>query len=466
MQLIMESWRQYLSEVSRYEIETGKKSYAADEIKQFISTEEPVTHAFTMTDVEKVGINPKTKYNTPAGVYFYPLNQEYYEMLIKDKLPFRSDALYSGVVKLNDSIHHLGLSSGANWLVFIKSGENNQTKTAARNVADKLTQMIINPTTRKKFDFSDEIARDLEQGKVTLQHLVSTKGSGDGRWVGGLHWDFNTDAQIFDLTAYLVQNLTGRRRTIAWNSLLRELGFIGIYDAGNGVVHPQEPTQVVALTPQAYKLAAFYPTQDLRRSHVWRDKAQMLQRALNSDSAALLGLLSNNGNEEVRANVANNPNTSADILEKLSQDKEWGVRQKVALNPSTSDEVREKLSQDRHSNVRGQVAASSDTPAWLLGQMTKWVIDQDPPPTGWVTTLIFVAKNPNTPTTVLRLLLNELGMKRLTSDVEEALYIVRTALEDRREEAARAASHRASALASWHAREKAREQEAQGKEGQ
>jgi len=52
-------------------------------------------------------------------------------------------------------------------------------------------------------------------------------------------------------------------------------------------------------------------------------------------------------------------------------------------------------------------------------------------------------------------------MKRLTGDVEEALYIVRTALEDRRESAARAAAHRASALASWQAREAAREQEAQ-----
>jgi len=34
----------------------------------------PESLVVTYTNVDKVGINPKSKYNTPLGIYFYPLD--------------------------------------------------------------------------------------------------------------------------------------------------------------------------------------------------------------------------------------------------------------------------------------------------------------------------------------------------------------------------------------------------------
>ena len=67
--------RKLLKEKTRYERELGQKySPKYDFISKI--TEHPCDYAFTMVKIPKVGLNPKTDYNTPAGVYFYPLTQD------------------------------------------------------------------------------------------------------------------------------------------------------------------------------------------------------------------------------------------------------------------------------------------------------------------------------------------------------------------------------------------------------
>ena len=238
MKLILESWRQYITEMSRYEKETGKKSFAADEIKQYVSDEEFPTHAFTMTVKEKVGINPSTDFPTPAGVYFYPLNTKYYDKLVEGSLDEVTNLRpYVGVVELID------LDTNK-WLKFINKGESYQTEEKVVEVLESVGQSLW----------------DLNRSRLDNPRL------------------FNADWLIYKVLAaagkyvkdpespYGRRVMTTRESTIKSNKDLKAHGYIGVYDAGHSVINPMQPAQMVALTPEAYDVVGFYTTKDVMRA--------------------------------------------------------------------------------------------------------------------------------------------------------------------------------------------------------
>jgi len=242
MKLIFENWHRYLSEITRYEKETGKKSFGKHDITKYVRDSglgramAPVKYAFTMVDIEKVGLNPRTKFNTPAGVYFYPLNQEYYEKLVKNKLPYASEKPYVGVVRLKDT-------NTDKWLRFLQRGRNYANVDRVMAAYDKVFPAPLRPQDR------EDLLAGLQQPSAISDELR--------------HWDFNNDAKIFDLTWYGTKG--SLRSTLKWNKLLRDLGYIGIYDNNNSIIHPGEPFQITALSPEAYEVVGFYTTADIRK---------------------------------------------------------------------------------------------------------------------------------------------------------------------------------------------------------
>ena len=58
-------------------------------MKKYISDHNNPKYFFTMTSVNKIGINPQSPYNsTPLAICAYPLSEKYYKMLINNTLPF------------------------------------------------------------------------------------------------------------------------------------------------------------------------------------------------------------------------------------------------------------------------------------------------------------------------------------------------------------------------------------------
>lgn len=55
---------------------------------------------FHLGSVNKLGINPETKYDTPLGVYAYPLTSEYKQRLLDNELPFAQTQPYIQLFKL------------------------------------------------------------------------------------------------------------------------------------------------------------------------------------------------------------------------------------------------------------------------------------------------------------------------------------------------------------------------------
>ena len=215
-----------LEEITRYEKEKGEKYDITGVFKSKI-TDHPTEYAFTMIKIPKIGINPRTSFNTPAGVYFYPLDQRRYEQLIEDELPYVSNAPYVGLVKLNWD---------ANWLILSKKIENKTTE----------------EDYEKALDYVNKIwGRDIEQEVFAVAR----------------HWNFSYAAKIFDLayfTAFEVEKQNETRFTIAFAGILKSLGYDGIYDDGNQILHGSEPFQLACLTTKAYEPLQVYETSVLR----------------------------------------------------------------------------------------------------------------------------------------------------------------------------------------------------------
>ena len=309
-----------LVEKSRYERETGNDS--AEELRQKImslaSDTHPVPYAFTMTKIPKVGLNPQTSYDTPAGVYFYPLTKEYCKKLIDNKLPFVSDNHYFGVVKLKNLDSSL-------WLKFLVDQRSFQT--------DEDYERVVSVAGKK----------------------IAIEASKKGK-----HNYFNNDSRIFDISYFYTQNSAGKY-TSTWNKFLRKLGYIGIYDAGNGIIHPSEPTQLVCLSSEAYETVGIWETKELRKRKLRPSDLKDLSRiqkmglAVKRASPEILRILSKD-DKFVRKIVASNPKCPKDILAILSIDDDFDVRIKVASNPKCPIEILQNMSHDGDWTVREAVA--------------------------------------------------------------------------------------------------------------
>ena len=83
--------------------------------------------------------------------------------------------------------------------------------------------------------------------------------------------------------------------------------------------------------------------------------------------------LSHHGNLRVRVAVANNPSTTADVLENMAGDENGEVRFLVAAHPRTSPKVLHDLAQDEYPDIRQQIAKSK-----RLNNSTFEMLAQDP----------------------------------------------------------------------------------------
>ena len=237
--------------MSRYKKETGESSWGAEDLKKYLSdTSQDAKnfqqYAFTMTNINKVGVNPRSEYETPLGVYFYPLTNEMYKSLINNNLPFASESENVSLVRLKDV-------QTSKWL----------------RVTDKNQSIDLEKLQMKAYKFLQDSNKNiLGGGNMTLDETIDEWDN----WVRDGSKITNA-ASLFSYCVFLVQkfdkkykNASSAARGRRFNQILRHLGFIGVYDTGDGIIHPNEPAQLVALEPSAYEVVASYNTREIRKS--------------------------------------------------------------------------------------------------------------------------------------------------------------------------------------------------------
>ena len=210
----------------------------------------------TFSDVNKVGINPKTKFNTPAGIYGWHFTQNTIDGAKKNKL-FASGRDYGHLMKIRDGAKVLWLGDDG------KTGAVPSREEVNSAIAKKYPAFIKDtfpvyemPDTSKPMGSgappiimmahekdSDRVSFVSPQKWLEDPKHVETLSKVSQREYGG-----STESEkLYDYVqaaAKALENATDKKITIISNGILRALGYDAVIDAdGRGIIHKAEKEQ-------------------------------------------------------------------------------------------------------------------------------------------------------------------------------------------------------------------------------
>ena len=165
----------------------------------------PENLVVTFTAIDKVGINPKSGYDTPLGIYFYPID---YVIEKRMNVPFAKEQPYINVCEFTrpDKILHM------------TDDVNNQKGLELLNVFPQ------------------------EEVDVAIESLEN-----------------NYELRSNYSKLWLVTREIAFHKPILWNANLRKCEIDGFVDHGTGTIHGNEPTQGVVFTGTALRRILVIP---------------------------------------------------------------------------------------------------------------------------------------------------------------------------------------------------------------
>lgn len=176
----------------------------------------------TFTEIEKVGVNPKSTFSTPLGVYSYPISYAYKLISQGREIPYAGDRPYASILEAKKSSNPL--------------------------IVDKYTSSDFSKDIKKCENIYNEVKR---KNKNFHRFLESAKTS-----------SYRPDKDIFvlwnltRLLARLSSKKKGGDNIVLWNKILRELGYDYVVDyKGLGVIHTNEPIQCVFLSKNSFNIS-------------------------------------------------------------------------------------------------------------------------------------------------------------------------------------------------------------------
>jgi hypothetical protein len=176
----------------------------------------------SFTDIDKLGINPKSKYDTPIGIYSYPAS---YVVRIAgsqkkmSSLPFAGSSPYANLFSASGNIINVATMDAAEVRGYYKALAELWAKTSGRDwktSVDQVESYINDAPALAKF-------RDFPGGQLWYVTMMAARELFAPAWKTKPH--------------------------IAWNKLFRSIGIDGAVDytdqGGEGIIHTSEPTQAV-----------------------------------------------------------------------------------------------------------------------------------------------------------------------------------------------------------------------------
>ncbi len=169
----------------------------------------------SFTSVDKLGINPKSEYATPLGIYAYPADyvnasaSDHREM--SKAVPFAGEQPFANLFSVKGNIVNLTKMNLDSFQEYIRK---------LKGVIPKLLAISR--------DESDALIDRLQAEAPTAAH-IPTK-------IGGRFW----------YITYKLANFSGAesKSPVLWNSIFRSIGISGFVDFA-GIIHPNERTQAV-----------------------------------------------------------------------------------------------------------------------------------------------------------------------------------------------------------------------------
>ena len=188
------------------------------EIDDYVAADnEPAYISFTTVD--KLGINPGSKYQTPLGIYSYPadyVQRETENGQWMRALPFAGKSDYANLFRATDSDKIVNL--------------DNMPALEARGYYKKLSEIWVKLSGSDWKTSVDQVEKIIND--APLMALFPD-------YVGGRFW------YITMTVAGMIADKTGRKVPVVWNKVFRDLGIDGCIDRGVGIIHTNEPNQAV-----------------------------------------------------------------------------------------------------------------------------------------------------------------------------------------------------------------------------
>lgn len=196
----------------------------AETIMDFVKTIKPASklhdYFISFTSVDKLGINPLSTYNTPNGIYSYPL-----PFVIKNIKAKIKDGVKLSELEMHRVVPFAGNASYVN--IFYCTGR--VVDLSDDNQCNSLYTHMSNMA-QNNFDSSAIEEHEL----IKLPAGYKTKSAGERLWSLSLYLA-NGRRAIPD---------SGHDTARKWNTVFRKVGIAGLVDAkGKGVIHPNEKTQ-------------------------------------------------------------------------------------------------------------------------------------------------------------------------------------------------------------------------------
>ena len=231
----------------------------------------------SFSDIPKLGINPQTDYNTPAGIYSYPVNQMW-PSIKANTIPYAGERQYALVLKPRT----------LDGVVFVSTYSSAEFSQHMRILEEKVVPRIVGSTVVDPgffVDFFDEARRE---------SILQTPAG----------WLWNTTRLLATMWA---RDFNGPKPTVGWNAIMRALGIKGVADTtGAGLIHPNEPVQAVWFSANSVELLSI--ARNIRKTsvnkmaqlalirknpdNIWRfhhPDRSMWDIALQQDALALIG---------------------------------------------------------------------------------------------------------------------------------------------------------------------------------
>lgn len=172
----------------------------------------------SFTEIDKLGINPTSKYDTPIGIYSYPAEYvvdkigEYSSMA---DLPFAGKAPYVSIFKAKGNIIDVGEMYPAD----------------ARKYFKLIADLWVKESGKPWKTAVDEVEKIVSDSEVNATF---------SDYPGGRFWYV-----VMRAADQLFAPKWGSKTAVAWNKLFRLIGIDGCLDRDVGIIHSNESTQCV-----------------------------------------------------------------------------------------------------------------------------------------------------------------------------------------------------------------------------
>ena len=164
----------------------------------------------SFTKLPKLGINPRSEYNTPIGIYAYPVD------FVMSK------------TKLSRSMNVLPFAGGSPWANIFRVNPDANVIVLQQVSAAMLESYIA----------------------LIKQNLLPKLGIEDNRFGFGImlsdvEAESSTPGEVLWRITGELGALMSENAPVGWNEVCRSLGIDGFIDLGAGIIHPAEKTQAV-----------------------------------------------------------------------------------------------------------------------------------------------------------------------------------------------------------------------------